>query len=726
MADRLAELLVNEGAVTAADLEGALARQRELGGTLDTALLELGLVPEERLVEFLSTAAELPPAPADAWSTADARSRRVFPSKVAERHGLVPFALDGRELSLVAAYPVDPSLLDELGFMLSLHLLPHVAPECRVRQLVQKVYGTPLSERLAKLAERLGVAPGPPPAEPAPESPATLPAAKAPEPRGFSRDDSEPLEPLAAALAQVVESTELSELLQAQPAPPPRAEIDRGAPPRWRLEEAQAALAAARGRDDVVLAALRYARDFFEYTALFAVTFDAVAGHDALAATDEAAKDQCRMAAVPISEPALFRAVLEARAPYLGPPPRDVGSDAVLRLLRREAPRVVLLYPVVLRGRIVCILYADNGEAPVSPRRLGDLLILLARMGAAFERILRERKRERASAARSQGPEPWRAQEPARVEAKLPEDLEVDLGDYEVTSAAEAFAAPRAFDPSMAVLDLEKSARGSSERGRLIALLVQHAAESASYVCARFPGPIEARSEALAEATPIFEQGPILAALAALGTVATPYLVPLLTDPDPERRRRAVRLLGHLADPVSFSALADRVFDPDPRVAAAARSELGNLRRQPDIRPVAEKLRRALVSPMVERAASAAQALGALRDVEAIALLVERLEAEGTVAQAAAEALWRITLQRLGSSSRRWTSWWREHRETSRAAWLLAALTNEDREARQAAAEELRAAGPPPLPYSADAPPAEREEAARAWTAWWEKAGLTV
>ncbi len=723
MADRFAELLVNDGAVTAADLERALALQREAGGALDTALLELGLVPEERIAELLSVASGLPIPPAEAWSGADVRSRRVFPSKVAERHGLVPFALDGRELSLVAAYPADAALLDELGFMLSLHLESHVAPEWRVRELVSRVYGSALSERFARLAERLRAKPPAPPAEPQREASAPPLAAVAPEPRGFSRDASEPTEPLVAALAQVVESAELSALLQ--PPPPAVAEMDRGKPPRWRLEEAQAALAAAGGRDDVVLVALRYARDFFEYAALFAVTYDAVAGHDALAAVDEGARDQCRMVAVSLSEPALFRAVLEARAPYLGPPPRDAGTDAVLLSLRRESPRTVLLYPVILRGHVVCILYADNGEAPVSPRRLGDLLILFARMGATFERILRERKRERAATSLPER-EPWQAREPARVEVQVPDELEVDLGDYEVAPAAEAFAMPRAFDPAMAVLDLEKSARGSSERGRLIALLVQHAAESAPYVCARFPGPLEARSEALAEATPIYEQGPILAALAALGMVATPYLVPLLTDADPERRRRAVRLLGHLADPISFGALADRVFDPDPRVAAAARNELGSLRRQPDFRPLAEKLRRALASPMVERAASAAQALGALRDVEAIPVLVERLEAEGAVAEAAAEALWRITLQRLGASPRRWASWWKAHQTTPRAGWLFAALTGESREARQAAAEDLRAAGPPPVPYSADAPPAERESAAQAWAAWWKKEGLAV
>ena len=71
------------------------------------------------------------------------RARRVFPAKVAERHAIAPFALDGRELSVVTTYPPDTGLLEELGFLLSLHLRAHVAPEWRVRALVQQLYGTP-------------------------------------------------------------------------------------------------------------------------------------------------------------------------------------------------------------------------------------------------------------------------------------------------------------------------------------------------------------------------------------------------------------------------------------------------------------------------------------------------------------------------------------------------------------------------------------------------------
>ncbi len=404
-----------------ADLvERALERQREAGGALDTALLELGALAEDRLTEYLGRASELPPAPPTAWGAGDARARRVFPSRVAERHGLAPFALDGRELALVATYPVDLGLLDEISFMLSLHLTAHVGPEWRVRELIHRIYGGVLTPRLAALAAAAGGAPAetsaPPEEEPAAvERPA--PPTTAAAMGGFSRDDSEPLEPLAAALAEALESVDIpvddltpgSEATPAaQDAAPAEEQLedegpeeesapeeppDRSAPPHWTLADARAAVGAAHHRDRVVLAALRYARDFFEFAAMFAVTRDAVAGHDALGF--EGARDHARTVAIWSSDPGIFKTVIETQSPYLGPVAMGVaGTDAVLNGLGRK-PRTVLVYPVMLRDRPVCLLYADNGEAPVSARRLGDLLMFLSTVGGEFERIIRDRKKRR-------------------------------------------------------------------------------------------------------------------------------------------------------------------------------------------------------------------------------------------------------------------------------------------------------------------------------------------
>jgi hypothetical protein len=132
----------------------------------------------------------------------------------------------------------------------------------------------------------------------------------------------------------------------------------------------------------------------------------------------------------------------------------------------------------------------------------------------------------------------------------------------------------------------------------------------------------------------------------------------------------------------------------------------------------------ALLSGIATRSSRAARALGALRDVEAIPLLIQVLDTtEPETAAAAADALNAITLQRLGPDARRWLAWWKENRGRGRAEWLFSGLTSVDRETRVAASVELSSAAPPPVAYSADMPAAEREKAARAWAGWWSRSG---
>jgi HEAT repeat protein len=492
--------------------------------------------------------------------------------------------------------------------------------------------------------------------------------------------------------------------------------------PGWTLGEARAALASARDRDEVIVSALRYARDFFEYAAMFAVTRDALYGHEALG-REEGARDECRRVAAELSDPGFFRIPIETRGPYLGPPPLDPVTAAILSGLRRGTPRTVLLHPIFVRGRAVGVLYADNGDAPVSARRLGDLFLVLGSLGGALERVIRERKLHPPSGLDE---ETWSVTEPARIaEEPLPFAVDVDLGDYEVATAGEALSSPRALDLPSAIEALARSARGSAERSALVGTVAQRGAEAADMLVARLPGPIEVPA-GLAEATPVQEHGPVPAAILALGPEALRPLAAALSDPDPDRRRYAALLLGAIGDAAALPSLAVRVFDEDPRVAGAAREALAAARGRPELRPVAEGLRRELSSGKAARAIQAVRALARLGDAEAIPVLIQLLEAGGEVGAVASYALARITLQRFGSDPSRWLAWWQGRRGTPRSRWLLDALTSPDREVRQAAADELRQAGVPPVPYFADAPAPERERAARAWADWWQGSGRAI
>ena len=761
MASDLAAVLAEAGAVSQDDLGRALRRQKEAGGTLDTALLELGLVEEDALVAALARASELPPLPKGPIEP-DPRARRVFPGRVAERHGLAPFRLDGRELSVLVTWPADLSALDEISFMLSLHLVAHVAPEWRVRELMARVYGGELPERLAAVAARVLSAPaGAAPLEQASKGPegatlppggpeavlAAAPAAGGEEARAASpvaERPAPPDEPLASALTQALEAP-------GEPGAPEEAvPAEHGAPPRWTRQEAFAALDASRTRDEVLEVVLRYARDFFEAAAVFAVAREHVGGHDARGW--EGARVRCRAVRVAPSEVELFRSVLEASGPYLGPLAGEPGNRALLSALGRPWPRTVLVYPVAVRARIVCLLYADNGDAPVSPARLGDLLLFAAAIGGALDRILREAKRLRALAlppaeappepvpppsepasqatpsatafeeapatpeAEPEVKEPWEAREPAQARSPAPARAEErDL--FEVASAREVLARAD-FDPPELVRRLSTSRRDSAERSRLSQELLRHGPAAAAALAAAFPGPLEGGEAP--DALPVEARGPLLAALAALGAVATPFLVRLLLAADPQQRRLAVELLARTGDPAAFLPLAERALDAEPRVAEAALSALARARAHPEFHPVVERLRRALLGSEADRPVQAALALARLGDEESVPLLIQALDTPGPLAGAADAALELLTCRRFGPSPAPWLKWWREHRSEHREDWLFLALGDDDRAVRTAAAESLRAAGSPPLTWSADLPAPERLEAAARWRSWWQ------
>jgi hypothetical protein len=890
----LAGILLEAGAVSEEQMERALAHQRQMSGALDTALLELALVPRRELAGYLSRASGLPPPPSGEFEP-DPRARRVFPARVAERHGLAPFRLEGKELSLLATYPVDLAALDEISFMLSLRLVPHVAPEWQVRTLLVNVYGGTLSERFAALAQGASEPPGAPeepapltpepaapaqaieppgaPEEPAPVAPEPAAPAQAIEPPGAPEEPA-PVAPEPAAPAQagappgapeepaplildqpVVSASqevaspegtapaaepELASLEAtapaAEPAPPEEALVtaeddfdiwfeedvpieesaagapaaaptaapaaapsaqDRppaspsstsgaspprpptatepaatepetwtssgppDAPPHWTRQEALSALEAARSRDEVVTVALRYLRDFFEASAVFAVTRSQLAGHDGMGWPG--ARELCRRIRLAPRDAPMLAAVLATKAPFLGAVAPERGNDDLLASLGRRSPRLALAYPVLLRDRPVCILYADNGEKPVSPRRLGDLLLVMGSLGGALERVLRDAKRSRAPAAQSLAGASEAAAAPAAAPSAQnrppaspaaapsaqnrppaspslssgasPPRPPIPIPIPDPTSTArepapsapvpEALAVPSPFDVAEAVRRLCLTPAGSDARKLLLARIVRHGPDAAAALRDVFPGPVDA-SGGDAELTAIEERGPVLSALHALGTVAAPFLVALLLDPVRERRRWAALLLGRIGDPAAFLPLAETALDADPELTAAAIAALAGVRRHPDFRPVLERLRRELAMAEADRPARAAHALGALGDAEAIPLLVQALEASGPVAEASARALTLLTARQFGHDTAAWISWWKAHRSARRSDWLFESLVDPDPAVRSAAAAALRlAASPkPPLDYRADASPREREDAARAWRAWWEEQRL--
>ena len=444
----LTSLLVRDQVVPVRKIEEALQRQVMRGGDIETVLLEMDAVPEDVLAAYRGALYGLLPATRAEVMGAPRDMVRLVPREVAERHRLVALAAEGRSLVVAVTAPLPPETEERLVFLLGYDIAPRIANDVRIAAALQHHYGVELEPRLARLAEQLrsrepGVVPyvappahskvdaesaalprkvsgllgvldedsgsgtfdsledtpaRKPPAAPAPAAPAA-PAAPVPaEPTAAAPTEGEAAAPPREVHAFARPDT--------QPSPPSPASLDAAAlrlPPsrspsaiarrvRGPLLPRQAAelLAEASTRDEVLAVFTGFARQFFEYCALFVVSGDIAEGRDAYG--PGASFDEVQRMAVPLDVPGAFADLRRTGEPCVV----NLGfadlDRIVARDLRREQMQPAMLYPVRIRERVVLILYGDRDGEAFAIEDLPELLAFGARVSQAFERLIMRRK----------------------------------------------------------------------------------------------------------------------------------------------------------------------------------------------------------------------------------------------------------------------------------------------------------------------------------------------
>jgi hypothetical protein len=771
MPQPLVELLVSIGAAKPEQIQQVQARQADLGGSLDTNLLELGVVDEQRLTEVLVRAADLPLGPPELMTSAGPPLATLFPQALAEKYGMVPLGVARRQLSLLVRYPLNLLVLDEISFLLSRPIRPYLAPEVRVQELLARVYRVPLPARYQALLAKLNAPPEdrtPPGDGPALEGPGVGGTPSAPEP---ARETAAPHPFIPVPEAPTPRSV-------AGPAPQSR-------PARMTPAEALVRLREAGTRDEVIEAAISFVRGAFQFVALYTRRGTSMAVFEA-AGIDLQAADR-ELATVPLDRSSSLRMVCDARAPYVGPVLPGDPLERALGALGRSRLRAVLLYPVVIRDRTVAVVYGDSAGEALAPRRLSDVALVLSQVGPALERVLRTSKSEGATAgavAAGDGEAPTIEAPPVEVP---PSPLEVDsptsprapsepllpdeaanlaeaLGAIEVdpirvtalqaplptppnfpAAAAPAPAAPEpVLLPEYDEIELPDDWNAPEEGGTyhdLVRAFLSGNAETradaearlrlggvaaARAVVERFPGPLYVFRMALDELPGPEGIGPLAGLLAAIGVDSVVPLAELLDEAGEERRFWATVLLAKLAYPEALLPLLNRLFDAAPDVAAAARRGLFLLRGAPDFPKALEQLEGELQGTDPERLRRAIRTLGQLHHVAAVPRLIELCASRDSgIEEAAGDALREIARQDFGSNAKQWASWWAEAQRHPRALWLIEALAHKEPDIRASAFGELTAATGLHFGYNTDLPPRERQLSVERWRDWWAGEGWT-
>ncbi|HTP64984.1 MAG TPA: hypothetical protein VMJ66_06300 [Geobacteraceae bacterium] len=154
MSIKLGEMLVEAGLLTQGQLDVALKNQVMFGGRLGTNLIEIGFLDEEHLARFLSKKLELPCATSEQLMSIPPDIAQLIPKEVADKYKVVPLGRERKRLTLAMLDPADLSVIDAISFITGFYISPLIAPELRLVESLEKLYGIKRDIRYVQISEK--------------------------------------------------------------------------------------------------------------------------------------------------------------------------------------------------------------------------------------------------------------------------------------------------------------------------------------------------------------------------------------------------------------------------------------------------------------------------------------------------------------------------------------------------------------------------------------------
>jgi len=309
---KLGDALVKEGRITKDQLKLALDRQVVFGGRIGTNIVELGLMKEGDMLQFLSSYFRVPPVdPADLDNIEPEIISSISPA-IADKYRVIPFRKDRNRMHAAMLNPRNFAGIDELRFITAYDIIPHAITELRLLYCLEKYYDIKRDLRYVSIFE---------------------------EEAGSRIADHE------TYILNIREQ-----------------------------------FATVKEREDVAKIMLGETKPYVKRIAFFIHKGDQVVGWKARGIK----VDGFRISA---DVPSIFSETLRRKAAYRGPLMRIQGNEPFIALLN-SAPEDCTMIPVMMKDKVVALVYADNGEGAVLDSGVSFINRLASMAGQSFEMTL--------------------------------------------------------------------------------------------------------------------------------------------------------------------------------------------------------------------------------------------------------------------------------------------------------------------------------------------------
>ncbi|MCM8795512.1 MAG: hypothetical protein NC928_02320 [Candidatus Omnitrophica bacterium] len=136
---QLGELLIERGIINEAQLDKALAVQKEKGGLIGEILVDLGFVREEDIAQALTAQYGFPYLPLANYEI-NPEIINLIPARVARQYMLVPIDKIGSNLTIAMSNPLNIQAIEDIELLSGCSVQTFVSTSSDIKRAIAKYY----------------------------------------------------------------------------------------------------------------------------------------------------------------------------------------------------------------------------------------------------------------------------------------------------------------------------------------------------------------------------------------------------------------------------------------------------------------------------------------------------------------------------------------------------------------------------------------------------------
>ena len=407
MSKQLGLMLVKEKIITRNQLEEASSKASGRGVTLIPTIINLGLIDDADLSIFISEQLKVPLADRSLMENIPDPIIKSIAKDLVDEFDLMPIGMEKNALKVAMVDPTDQACISELRFFLGKKITPMVASLANIHEAQSKYYHLKRPEKkLLKPSSPKPVSP-PPKNEGQDASPTSVASSSfqstayssVPPKKEIKSDPfeditiggSKPRSPIPASLKP---SRPAQQPLPAMPAPKVSAGLKpstAGQPDIGLLHRRTLSfLDQAKDKDQIADAFLHFAGKILKRVCLFTIKKNVLLGW--MGYGENLDPKNVKGIMIPLNSPSIFQRVRDSKVYYFGEVPNNSVNQIFLTALGGIQPQNVILIPILIRDKAVCVFYGDSAPEEIDSEHLHYLHLLIPKVATSLESLIRKMK----------------------------------------------------------------------------------------------------------------------------------------------------------------------------------------------------------------------------------------------------------------------------------------------------------------------------------------------